>query len=120
MQKQKFKVEKIIYIIFGVIVASVIVFRLSLELWGSYAICQIREVNTARGGTSVTYEFYFKGEKRYGNTNIPFRKENEGRYYFVKFWPLIPRVNLLQPDYPADSCAVQFQNAVFDNIPDCK
>jgi|SRR5690606_6627627 len=120
MLKRQLNAKKIIYIIVGVIVIAYIIFRFSLELWGSYTICKIREVNTARGGTSISYEFYYKGKKRYGNVNKPFRKENEGRYYFVKFWPLIPRVNLLQTDYPADSCATQFHYSVFDKIPDCK
>ncbi len=116
---RKINPKKIIYIVVGIIAIAYIIFKFSLELWGSYTVCKIRKVNTARGGTSITYEFIYNGKKRYGNINKPFLKENEGHYYFVKFWPLIPRVNLLQTDYPADSCATQYQNQVLDEIPEC-
>ena len=116
---EKLNPKKIIYIAVGVIVVSYIIFKFCLELWGSYTICKIREVSTAKGGTAISYEFYYKDKKRYGRIQKPFRKENEGHYYFVKFWPLIPRVNLLQTDYPADSCATKYQNVVLDRIPEC-
>lgn len=117
---KKLTPQKIIYIVVGVIVIAYIIFKFCLELWGSYTVCKIREVSTAKGGTSISYEFYYNGKKRYGNINEPFRKENEGHYYFVKFWPLIPRVNLLKTDYPADSCAIKYKNVVLDEIPLCK
>jgi hypothetical protein len=116
----KLSPKKIIYIVVGLIVIAYIVFKFCLELWGNYTVCKIREVNTAKGGTSISYEFFYNGKIRYGNINKSFRKENEGHYYFVKFWPLIPRVNLLQTDYPADSCSMKYQNTVLNKIPECK
>jgi hypothetical protein len=116
----KLNPKKIIYIAFGVLVIAYIIFKNCLELWGTYTVCKIRSVNTAGGGTSISYEFYYKDKKIYGNINAPFSKANEGHYYFVKFWELIPRVNLLQADYPADPCASQYKNVVLDKIPECK
>lgn len=117
---RKLSARKIIYIVVGLIIVSYIIFKFSLELWGSYTVCKVTDIRTARGGTSIYYEFFYKGERRYGNINKPFREENVGHFYFVKFWKLLPRVNLLQTDYPADSCAMQYQNVVLERIPDCE
>jgi hypothetical protein len=116
---KRISVKKVIYIVVGVIFVTFLIFKFCLQLWGSYTVCKIREVSTAKGGTTISYEFYHKGKIRYGSISKPFRQENEGHYYFVKFWKLIPRVNLLQTDYPADSCAAQYQNVVLDKIPEC-
>ena len=116
---KKLNPKKIIYITVGVIVVSYVIFKFCLELWGSYTVCKIDEIVTVKGGTKVSYSFYYKGKRRVGRISKPFRIENEGHYYFVKFWPLIPRVNLLQTDYPADSCATKYQNVALDKIPEC-
>ncbi|HMO32884.1 MAG TPA: hypothetical protein PKE07_07790 [Lacibacter sp.] len=117
---KKISFEKLIYITLVIIVISYIIFKLVLDISGSYTICKIDMVNSARGGTNISYSFIYNGKEYYGNISKPFRKENEGRYFFVKFWKVIPRVNLLQTDYPADSCASKYQNIVLDKIPDCK
>jgi hypothetical protein len=61
---KKINPKKIIYILFGIIVMAYIIFKFCLELWGNYTVCKIDEIVTVKGGTKVSYSFYYKGEKK--------------------------------------------------------
>jgi hypothetical protein len=118
------KLSKNFKIVYGIVAILFVVmflsYKVSLNIWGAYTVGKTTDISTARGGTKVSYEFHINGKRYGGMITEPMRHENEGRPYFIHYLKLMPSINLLVPDKPADNCFDAYRNVSLDSIPLCK